>query len=126
MLMLRFQAGDRQLGLPAGHIVEVLPLTTIHEVLPPVPGVVGTVEYEGSTIPVADVTLLLCGVAAQQLLSTRIVIVTAANGSGTDRRIGLVLERATQTVTSDEAEALGITVFDLARVAFAFDGEAHA
>ena len=125
MLMLRFQAGDRQFGLPAGYIVEVLPLTTIQEALHPVSGVVGTVDYEGSTLPVVDVTLLLCGVAAQQLLSTRIVIVTAANRSDTDRRIGLVLERATQTVTSDEAEALAIATFDPTRLPFAFAGEAQ-
>jgi chemotaxis signal transduction protein len=112
MLMLRFQAGDRQFGLPAHHIVEVLPLTTVREAVEAGPGVIGSVDYEGSTIPLVDVSMMLCGVPAKQLLSTRIVVMVDARGPGLNRRIALVLERAIETLSSDEADVLGVSEFD--------------
>jgi chemotaxis-related protein WspB len=53
--------------------------------------------------PVVDASTLLTGAPARTRFSTRIVIATYADAGGASRRVGLLVENATDMFTTDEA-----------------------
>jgi chemotaxis-related protein WspB len=108
MLLVVFQAGAERFGLEVTCVREVLPLPALR----PLPGapeyVAGVFDYHGALVPAIDLSQLLAGRPARLLLSTRVVLVDYAQ----THLLGLVAERATETVSCREEEWLpaGVTV----------------
>jgi chemotaxis-related protein WspB len=104
MLFLVFQLGPDRYALDARRVAEVLPLVGIRKIPQAPAGVAGVFNYRGTPVPVIDLSELILGQPARRCLSTRIVLVHDANGRGEARVLGLIAERATETVRRDAAE----------------------
>ena len=101
MLFLLFELDGDRYALDAADIVEVQALTSA-KAIPGAPAwVAGLVERHGEPVPVIDVAQLALGRASQQWRSTRLVFVryrdTRDARDTSERLIGLIVERATQT-----------------------------
>lgn len=111
MLFLLFQVGGERYALDAGQVAEVLPLVNIRRIPQSAPGVAGVITYRGAPVPVIDLSELTLGRAAPARLSTRIVLVRYPGEGGAPRLLGLIAERATETLRRDPADfvAHGVT-----------------
>lgn len=108
MLFLLFDLDGDRYALDAAGIVEVLALAPTKSILGAPAWVAGMFERQGAAVPVIDVSQLALGRPAQQLRSTRLVLVhyNAGDGVAASARddsgepvnlLGLIVERATQT-----------------------------
>lgn len=108
MLFLLFELDGDRYALDAAGIVEVLALAPTKSIPGAPAWVAGMFGRHGETVPVIDVSQLALGRPAQQLRSTRLVLVhyRAADGGDAPARndggepahlLGLIVERATQT-----------------------------
>ncbi len=86
--------------------------------MPGVPAwVAGVLEYEGMPVPVIDLAALALGRRSHERLSTRLALVYyphKSSGGLERRRLGILLERATRTLTLDAAAftAAGVEASD--------------
>lgn len=104
MLFLLFHLGSDRYALPARDVVEVLPLVGLKD-LPGAPrGVAGLMDYRGESVPVVDLTALALGQPAARRVSTRLLMVRYALPDGGERLLGLLAERATETLRKPPAE----------------------
>jgi len=111
MLFLVFELARDRYVLDVSQVAEVLPLVAIKEIPQAPPAVAGILNYRGAPVPVIDVSQLTLGRPAERRLSTRIVLVHYPDADGHTRLLGLIAERATQTVRREEADfvASGVT-----------------
>lgn len=111
MLFLLFQLGQDGYALDANQVVEVLPLVAIKELPQPPPGVVGMFNCHGTPVPVVDLSLLSLGRPSERRLSTRIVLVNHTGVDGAKHLLGLIAEKATETLRRDPGDfvASGVT-----------------
>ncbi|MDF2490508.1 MAG: CheW protein [Pseudomonas sp.] len=98
-LYLQFTLGGQRFALDVREVIEVLP----HRPLKPIPEapawVVGILAHRARLIPVLDLSARSTGQPAQRRTSTRLVLVHyRAEASAAPQPLGLVLERATDTV----------------------------
>jgi len=98
MLFLLFELGQDRFVLDALQVAEILPLVDIKQIPQAPPAVAGIFNYHGSPVPVIDVSQLTLGRPAERRVSTRIVVVHYPDAEGVARLLGLIAERATQTV----------------------------
>jgi chemotaxis-related protein WspB len=61
-------------------------------------------DYRGSPVPVIDLSALTLGRPAERSLSTRLVIVDYPDGAGETRPLGVIAEKATQTMRREPAD----------------------
>jgi chemotaxis-related protein WspB len=101
-LLLRLD-GDRY-ALDIREIAEVLPFMDCKAVPGAPPGVAGIIDYGGEAVPVIDLSRLLANRLAHRRLSTRIVLVHRGTDLPGPRLLGLIAERATETVRRDPAD----------------------
>ncbi|WP_321955729.1 chemotaxis protein CheW [Burkholderia cenocepacia] len=130
-LFLMFELDGERYALDAAGIDEVLPLAVMKAVPGAPDWIAGLLMRGGQPVPVIDVPMLALGRRAQALRSTRLVMVRhraghAGQAEG-ERTIGLIVERATQTMRIDRAafRASGISTARtrwLGRVANTPDG----
>lgn len=103
MLFLLFQIGRDRYALNAAQVAIVLP----HARCKKVPGapdwVEGLFTYGTQSVPVLDVSQLALGQRAAPLLSTRLVLVHYTPVGQTPQLLGLVMEKATETLQCDPA-----------------------
>src|SRR5688572_5758867 len=98
MLFLVFQLGADRFALDVATVAEVLPLVTIRP-MPQAPlGVAGILNYRGAPVPVIDLSQLTMGRPAARRLNTRIVLVHYPDRHGAPRLLGLIAEKASETV----------------------------
>lgn len=110
MLFIVFQLDDHRYALDAAQVQEILPLVTIKPI-PHVPhGVAGVFKYRGVPLPVIDLSVLVLGRPAQRRLSTRIIVVHYDNDKGDKRLLGLIAEKAMETVRREPNEFLSTGV----------------
>jgi chemotaxis-related protein WspB len=113
MLFLIFELGHDRYALPAAQIAEVLPVVRIKRVPHAPPGVIGVFNYRGAPVPVIDLSELTLGRPSAPRLSTRLIVVSYPDrqGEGQSHLLGLIAERATDTMQRDPADfvASGIT-----------------
>jgi len=124
MLFLVFELARDRYVLEIGQVAEVLPLLDIRPMPQAPTAVAGILNYHGTSVPVIDVSQLTLGRPAERRLSTRIILIHYPDADGKPRLLGLIAERATQTmrreekdfvasgVTSDGASYLGPVVAD--------------
>lgn len=99
MLCLRFRMDGRSFGLDAGKLEELAPWIELWP-LKPAPGfIAGCFSYRGETVPVVDMSALLCGKPSKRAFSTRIAVARCES-----RFVGMLLEDALETFQLGEAE----------------------
>lgn len=104
MLFLMFQLGQDRYVLDTAQVETVLPLLAVKQ-LPAAPaGVVGAISYRGTPVPLIDLSLLALGRPAAAVLSTRIILLHYPAEGGARRLLGLIAERALETVTRDPGD----------------------
>lgn len=106
MHFLVFHLGKDRYGLATGRIERVLPLLECKEIPGAPPYVAGLANYHGKAVPVLDLAMLACGMAAPERLDTRIVLVRYAagtTGTGEADLLGLIAERVTGIERIDES-----------------------
>ncbi len=104
MLFLQFIINKTRYVLAAGNVIEVAPLVPLQK-QPNAPAyIAGLMNYRGGSLPVIDVAQLFAGHDAALRLSSRIVVVKLPVPEQKVRCIGLLLEKATEILTLEEAE----------------------
>jgi chemotaxis-related protein WspB len=101
MLFLLFQLDNDRYALPATQVAEVLPLVTLKRIPNAPAWVAGAFTYREAPVPVIDLSMLALGRPAQPRLSTRIVVVHYPQSGAESDLLGLVLEKATETMQYD-------------------------
>jgi chemotaxis-related protein WspB len=104
MLFLVFQQGAHRYAIDASRIAEVLPLVTITAIARAPEEVAGIFVYRGAPVPVIDLSQLFEGRPAERRLSTRVIIVHYPNGTGDTRLLGLIAEKATETIRREPGD----------------------
>jgi len=104
MLFLLFQLGQERYALEAGRVVEVVPLLELKRFPQSPPGVAGMFIYHGRPVPALDLCKLTLDRPATEHLSTRIIIVNYSDTPGQDQLVGLIAERATETIRRDRKD----------------------
>ncbi len=95
MLFLTFQVGQDRYALEATRVVEIVPFLDIKPLSHAPQGVAGIFNYRGRPVPAVDLAALALGRPAQELLSTRIIIVNYPDDAGANHLLGLIAEHAT-------------------------------
>jgi chemotaxis-related protein WspB len=104
MVALLFEVDGQRYGLDVTQVVKVLPLVRLRR-LPRVPEyIAGVFRYRGAMVPVIDLSQLIKGKAVASLLSTRIILVQHPGPAGAGRILGLLAERATDSLDLGAAE----------------------
>jgi chemotaxis-related protein WspB len=98
MLYLLFQIGNERYALEASRVVEVVPLLNLKEIPQAPRGLAGIFNYRGRPVPAVDLCELAMGKPAGERLSTRIIVVGITADSGAKFLVGLIAERATETL----------------------------
>ncbi|MES2356636.1 MAG: chemotaxis protein CheW [Pseudomonadota bacterium] len=104
MLFLLFQLGRDRYALDATQVAAVLPLLDIKTIPQAPTGVVGAINYHGAPVPAIDLSELTLGRSASRRLSTRIMLVQYADAEGVQHLLGLIAEKATETLRREASE----------------------
>lgn len=98
MVALLFEVDGQRYGLDVSQVLKVLPAVHLRR-LPRVPDyIAGVFRYRDAMVPVIDLSLLIKGKPVTSLLSTRIILVRHPGPSGEGRLLGLLAERATESL----------------------------
>ena len=106
MLFVVFQLGDHRYAIDAAQVAEILPLVSVTPIPQAPQGVAGVFNYRGAPVPVIDLSRLTLGRPARQRLSTRMIVVHYKNDRGDGRSLGLIAEKAMETVRLEPNEFL--------------------
>jgi chemotaxis-related protein WspB len=104
MLFLLFELGRDRYALDVRQVSAVLPLVDIKHIPQAPAAVAGIAEYRGTPIPVIDLRQLTLGRPAARRLSTRLILVHYPDANGTTRMLGLIAEKATETMRREAAD----------------------
>jgi chemotaxis-related protein WspB len=111
MLFVLFQLGHDRYALDAMQVAEILPLLCIKQSPLAPAGVAGAVNYRNAPLPVIDLSELALGRPAVRRQSTRIILVHYPDRDGTPQLLGLIAEKATETMRCEPSDfrSSGIT-----------------
>jgi len=98
MLFVLFHLGPDRYALEAHRVVEIVPLLELKRFPQAPPGVAGVFLYRGRPVPALDLCALTLGRPATEHLSTRIIIINHSDTPGQEQLVGLIAERATETI----------------------------
>jgi len=101
MLFVLFHLGKDRYALEAARVVEIVPLLALKKFPQSPRGVAGLFIYRGRPVPALDLCELTVGRPAVAHFSTRIIIINYSPKPGTEQMIGLIAERATETMRRD-------------------------
>jgi chemotaxis-related protein WspB len=104
VLFLLFELGRDRYALESGGIVQVLPLVDIKRIPRAPAGVAGVFNYQGVPVPVIDLSELALGRPALSRFSTRIVLANYVDDAGETHLLGLIAERARETMRREPAD----------------------
>lgn len=104
MLFILFHLGKDRYALDVQRVVEVVPLLALKKFPQSPRGVAGLFLYRGRPVPALDLCELTLGRPAIEHLSTRIIIVNYSAQPGTEQLVGLIAERATETMRREEKD----------------------
>ena len=104
MLFLLFGPAEHRCAVDVRTITEVLPLVDVAPVRSAPRGVRGVFFYRGAPVPAVDMSEIMVGRPAPARVSTRLVLVDYLDRGGQARTLGLIAERATETVRRDASE----------------------
>lgn len=98
MLILAVSIGKEQYGIEAVRVIEVVPLIPLKKVPLADASLKGLFNYRGQPTPVIDLCQLFEQRPCSDNLSTRIVIVSYQQASGSPRSVGFVAEQVTDVM----------------------------
>lgn len=104
MLFVLFHLGKDRYALEARRVIEIVPLLALKKFPQSPRGVAGMFIYRGRPVPALDLCELTLGRPAVEHLSTRILIVNYQLKPGEEQLVGLIAERATETIRREEKE----------------------
>jgi chemotaxis-related protein WspB len=102
MMYVLFSIGNDRYALDTSHIVEVVPRVELWQIPKAPVYVAGVFRYRGRLVPVLDLCQLMQGQPCPVRLSTRILLVHYPGNDGVSQILGLMVERVTDTLTSDD------------------------
>lgn len=102
MMYVLFSIGNDRYALDTSHIVEVVPRVELWQIPKAPLYVAGLFRYRGRLVPVLDLCQLMQGQPCPVRLSTRILLVHYPGEDGVSQILGLMVERVTDTLTSQE------------------------
>jgi chemotaxis-related protein WspB len=101
VLFLLFYLDDDCYALDAREVDTVIPMLKPKR-LPRAPSAIaGVIDYRGAVVPVVDLAALALGRPAARRMSTRIVLVNYRKDELKGRLLGVMVERATETMSCD-------------------------
>jgi chemotaxis-related protein WspB len=115
MLFLLFHVGSERYALEASRVVEVVPMLEVKVIPQAPPGLAGFINYRGQPVPAVDLKRLALGDSATARFSTRIIVVRCERPDGTQQLVGLIAERATETIRKDKDEFVKTGLSDTER-----------
>jgi chemotaxis-related protein WspB len=101
MLFVLFHLGKERYALEASRVVEVVPLLALKRFPQSPRGMAGMFIYRGRPVPALDLCELTMDRPAVEHLSTRIIIINHSETPGREQLVGLIAERATETIRRD-------------------------
>lgn len=99
MVMLLFYVGEERYACDCGPVVEVVPRVPLKIVAHSPPYLAGLLRYAGLLLPVLDFVQLRDGRPAENMMSTRIMILESSIENGQRQLMGVIAERLTETTT---------------------------
>lgn len=104
-LFLVFRIGEQRFALDTHEVAEVLPRLPLKPIAQAPRWVAGVLAHRGALIPVIDVGALSFATPAPERTSTRLVLVHyRVDPARPELLLGLILERASDTLRCDTAE----------------------
>ncbi len=100
MLLLLFEIGNERYALETNCIIEIVPLVNLKKIPTAPTYVAGLMNYRGKGIPVIDLCQLVDDTPSEDMLSTRIIVVSYPIINLGDQYLGLIANNATKTVRS--------------------------
>jgi chemotaxis-related protein WspB len=104
MLFVLFQLGKDRYALEASRVVEVVPLLALKRFPQSPRGMAGIFIYRGRPVPALDLCQLTMDRPAVEHLSTRIIIVNYSDTPEHEQMVGLIAERATETIRRERSD----------------------
>ncbi len=102
MLYVLCRIGRDAYAIPSALVVRILPFVAL-KTLPGAPvGVAGLLNFQGDSVPVVDLPLVVAGTPARAVLSTRILLCSSAETSS--RLVGVILEEVSRTAKLEEKD----------------------
>ena len=103
--MLLFRVGQERYALDTTSVVEVIPKVDLLPYHGTQPIVAGRFNYQGQIVPVLDLSQFLGDKPCPSVLSSRIIIVAIARPDRYHKRLlGLLVEKATETLSGDRVD----------------------
>jgi chemotaxis-related protein WspB len=90
--------GDERFALDASKVQEVLPVVSMKKIPKAPDWVSGVMRYRGNIVPVIDLCTLNLERSSDRLLSTRIILLHYTAHDKTERLLGLLAEKVTETL----------------------------
>jgi chemotaxis-related protein WspB len=104
MLFVLFHLGTERYALEAARVVEIVPLLELKRFPQSPRGMAGLFIYHGKAVPALDLCQLTLGRPAAEHFSTRIIIVNFTETPGPPQLVGLIAERATETIRREQKD----------------------
>ncbi|MFC1845002.1 chemotaxis protein CheW [Thermodesulfobacteriota bacterium] len=98
MLLLLFEIGNGRYALETNRIIEIVPLVNLKKIPTTPAHVAGLMNYRGEGIPVVDLCQLIDNSPFEDVLSTRIIIVSYPIKNLGEKPLGLIANNVTETV----------------------------
>jgi chemotaxis-related protein WspB len=114
MLFLLLYLDSDCYALDVSQVVEILPFVSVKKMLRSPQGVVGTINYHGTFVPIIDFSEMVLGRRAPTRLSTRILLLRCRGQDGLPCLVGLVAERATETMRCEAADFVSAGITNIA------------
>ncbi len=105
MLLLLFYVGGDRYAIDTSQVVEVIPRVTLRKVYHAPDYLSGIFNYRGVIAPVIDLSYLIKGTNSNLSFSTRIIMVSYLTEDNTQKYLGLMSEKITETLKKS-AESL--------------------
>lgn len=112
MLFLLFEIGKERYCLEVSRVIEITPVVFFKKIPHAPEYICGLFNYRGNIIPVVDLSVLFTGRPSRPLFSTRIVIVDYIDPDNNHRMLGLMVEKATETIScrDEDFKPLGLNI----------------
>lgn len=98
MLLLLFEIGNGRYALDVNQITEIVPLVILKKIPAAPDYVAGLMNYRGIGTPVIDLNRLLEAAPYEDVLSTRIIIISYPVNSDEKKPLALIGNNVTETV----------------------------
>jgi chemotaxis signal transduction protein len=106
MLLIPFVAGGERYALPAADVHRVTPVPRLRPIPHTPSWLRGFFRYQGAILAAVDLSMLLCGEACANRLSTRLILVGRRPEDATSPALGLIAERVTGTLSVEAEKVL--------------------